>query len=271
MNTPNYQVENIPDWKLWFRNELLKYQRWIVYILIFIITNISALLYMVLGRKNKFGWLLIIPLIVLIVNEIAYIVRKKDVEDLLNAQMDLTETKTLTVNSIKGREINKDYCYNYMKACGERIQVGHRYQITYLKKTMGKYIIDWLDLDKPVEKKEDGFERERIEKERKEKIEVDISKKIEADINEQLNEAFASVNLEVRTKEPIQEKESKENKESEAIDINEELEKRGLDIEEIKREIYNRNNSINQELNVDIEKIMNKSVKKVKEYEDRKE
>lgn len=229
MSTPNLKTENLPDWKLWFFRESLKYQRWFVYLLIIIITNISMILYFVLGRKNSFGWLLAIPLVFLVINEIAYGVRKKDVEKLLNASIDLTETKVITVNSIKGKEINKDYCYNYMKACGERIKLGHRYQITYLKDTMGKYIINWTDLDK----EENKAKKKEIIKEK----EVTISEPV---------------------KEEIEETETK-------LDLEEtrrELEKRGLDIEEIKREIYNRNSSLDTELNLDINNIVNRGVKK---------
>ena len=106
MSTPNYDTKNFPDWKLWFVNESLRYQRWFVYLLLMIITNLSILLYFVFGRRNTFGWLLMIPLLLLIINEIAYKVRIKDVTKILEASLDLTETKTITVTSIKRKEIN---------------------------------------------------------------------------------------------------------------------------------------------------------------------
>lgn len=248
MDTSIYKTESLTDWKLWFRNELLKYQRWIVYLLIAIIVNFGVMLYIAIGKKNVIGWSLVIPLIFLIVNEIAYIIRKKDVEDLLSASIDLTETKTLTVTSIKGKEINKDYCYNYMKACGEKIKIGHKYKITYLKKTMGKYIIDWIDLDEDALKPKDDLDELKKIAQEKENIE---------------NIEKSEVDNESKVRLVMDKKESLSDNTDGKIDLDEELAKRGLDIEEIKRELYDRQKEMDTNIRIDIDKIINKGGQKV--------
>lgn len=228
MSTPNYDTKNFPDWKLWFVNESLRYQRWFVYLLLMIITNLSILLYFVFGRRNTFGWLLMIPLLLLIINEIAYKVRIKDVTKILEASLDLTETKTITVTSIKRKEINKNYCYIYMKACGERVELGHKYQITYLKNTMGKYIIAWTDLDK--EAKVDSIETSLGDKENTKVI-------MSEPVKENIIDTVDTLTMEETRKA---------------------LEERGIDIEEIKKEIYDRNDSLDTKIKLDIEGIINK-------------
>ena len=217
------RVEDLTDWKLWFKNELVRYKKWIAYLIVIMFINISLMLYVISVKKSSIGWFLVLPLIYSLIQFIAFFVRKNDVEKLLAASLDLTETKTVTVNKLNGKEINGDYCYNYAKACGTKFKLGYKYKITYLKNTMGKYIIDWLEL---------GDESYNIEKHN---YTLDIQEKKSIDTNNIVN-----------------------NK----TDLKEELEKRGLDIEEIKKDIYGRSNkTLEESISVDVEKILNRKGK----------
>ena len=130
-----------------------KYLSAIVMYSVVILAEILLLIFLRgMYRKGVIIPVAVLVILLLSIHLIANIVRFYDVWGLGSDGYSFKQTE-IVVDRIKDKEVNSLFCIIYIESIGVKLEIGKKYKISYLHKSLGKYIVD-------VEEIEEGKENE---------------------------------------------------------------------------------------------------------------
>ena len=99
-----------------------------------------------MDRKGVIISVAILVIILLSIHLIANIVRFYDVWGLGSEGYSFKQTE-IVVDRIKDKEVNSIFCIIYIESIGVKLEIGKKYKISYLHKSLGKYIVDVEEIE----------------------------------------------------------------------------------------------------------------------------
>ena len=97
-------------------------------------------------RKGVIIPVAILVILLLSIQLIANIVRFYDVWRLGSEGYSFKQTE-IVVDRIKDKEVNSIFCIIYIESIGVKLEIGKKYKISYLHKSLGKYIVDVEEIE----------------------------------------------------------------------------------------------------------------------------
>lgn len=101
-------------------------------------------------RKGVIIPVAVLVIILLSIHLIANIVRFYDVWGLGSEGYSFKQTE-IVVDRIKNKEVNSIFCIIYIESIGVKLEIGKKYKISYLHKSLGKYIVDAEEIEEDKE------------------------------------------------------------------------------------------------------------------------